>query len=90
MLTREFTDEHNTVNLKTAIILPVTGSLMLLALFFFLDQIWILLVILISFSATMSFAFVIWPWIEPLAHLMRLPASVRHAALPLASSCDCC
>ncbi len=70
-----FTDVNNVVQSKTAILLPLGGSLMLLALFFFLDKIYLLLVALMTFSATVSLCYVLWPAFVTLPNRFNMQTS---------------
>jgi len=58
--------DTNTVKVRTAILLPIFGSIFLVALFFWLRWLYWLLLVLISLIALTAVAFVIYPYVDKL------------------------
>jgi len=53
--------EKSTVKTRTAILMPIIGSIMLVLLFFFLDWMMYLLIVIMSISSLSAFGFIIYP-----------------------------
>jgi len=56
--------EKNSLKVKTAIILPIFGSILLIALFFFLNWLVYLLIILLSFSSLVGVTYAFYPLVN--------------------------
>lgn len=72
--------QPETMKLRMVLLLPISGSLMLLAMFFFLDLMWPLLFLFCAFAGFVSVAFVVWPVAELLPSRLRLPSSLTCLA----------
>lgn len=68
-------EEHEPLRMRMVLVLPVTGSLVLLAMFYFLDLMWPLLFAFCAFTGFVSVAFVLWPVAQRVAQFARLPAA---------------
>jgi hypothetical protein len=64
-------DESNEIVSRTAVLLPLLGSMVLLLLFFFFDMIYYAFVALVAFSSVAGVAFTISPLFESLFKLVR-------------------
>jgi len=60
------------VKTRTAIIMPIVGSIFLVILFYFLQWIYYLLVAILSFAAFVGMGFVVYPYFEMLTNKLRL------------------
>jgi len=58
--------ENNVVKTRTAIIMPIVGSIFLVLLFFFLHWLVYLLIIIMAFSSFTAFAYVVYPFVDKL------------------------
>lgn len=70
--------EANELKVHTAVLLPIVGSIMLVALFYFLDQLSILLVIIFSFSSFVSITYALAPAFGLLARKLRLAPDYQY------------
>lgn len=73
-------EQPETIKLRMVLLLPVSGSLVLLAMFFFLDLMWPLLFLFCAFAGFVSVAFVVWPLAELLVPSFRLPRTLTCLA----------
>eukprot|EP01105_Mastigella_eilhardi_P005959 TRINITY_DN17612_c0_g1_i1.p1 TRINITY_DN17612_c0_g1~~TRINITY_DN17612_c0_g1_i1.p1 ORF type:complete len:379 (+),score=80.58 TRINITY_DN17612_c0_g1_i1:32-1138(+) len=62
-------EETNGVTMQVAVLLPIVGSLMLVVLFYFLDILYYLLVVVLTLSAVTSVGFVVYPAAQKLMRL---------------------
>jgi len=60
--------DNNVVKTRTAIIMPIVGSIFLVLLFFFLNWIYYLLVAIMAFSSLSSFAYFAYPFLDALCN----------------------
>jgi hypothetical protein len=71
--------EANDVKIYMAVLLPVVGSAMLMVLFYFLDQLSLLLVGLFSFSSFVSVTYALSPLFCAIARRLRLAPEYQYA-----------
>jgi hypothetical protein len=71
--------EANDVKIYMAVLLPVVGSAMLMGLFYFLDQLSLLLVGLFSFSSFISVTYALSPLCGAIARRLRLAPEYQYA-----------
>jgi hypothetical protein len=72
--------EEATVKMKTAIFLPIIGSIFLIILFFLRNQIIYILVAILSFSSFMAITFVFFPAWKWLAVKLKLEKQWTYAS----------
>jgi len=65
--------DNNVVKTRTAIIMPIVGSVFLVLLFFFLKQLFYLLLAILAFSSLTSFAYFVFPFVDMLFNRIGNP-----------------